>query len=271
MRPARPDSSNRDATTLGGVAVTESGHGPAVLIVHGGSGDGSAWSAVAAALPRDLRVLRYDRFTYRAGTQPSSGAETMAHEVADVLAIADALDGPLVVVGHSSGAVVTLQAARQRTFAGMVLYEPPVAVTEPLGGEALRRARAALDAGKKGEAIAIHIGDIVGMHGLARLIRVVPPVRRAMSRFAPGQIADDEALESVGVGLDQYARIRTPALLLGGAKSPAHLRERLAALAQTLPTVDDVVIIAGQGHMANEGAPQEVARIVAGFAHRVLR
>src|SRR5262249_47462499 len=151
---------------------------------------------------------------------------------------------------------------------GLVLYEPPVAVTEPLGGEALTRAREALDRGDPGRAMTIHMGDIVKMRGLARFMRVFPPVRRALSRFAAGQIADDEALESGGVGLDQYAGITTPSLLLGGAKSPAHLRQRLAALARALPTVDSVVIMKGRGHTANQGAPQEVARIIAEFAHR---
>ena len=256
---------------IAGIRVTESGQGsqpPAILVIHGGSADGSAWSRVTDALPIGLRALRYDRYTYRGTVENQSGEEIMAREVADVLAIADAINGPLLVVGHSSGGVVALQAARRRNFDGLVLYEPPVAVTEPLGGDALRRARAALDAGKAGQAMEIHIRDIVGMRGLARSMRLFPPVKRAMSRFAAGQIADDEALESVGVGLDQYAGITTPALLLGGAKSPAHLRQRLSALAETLPTVDKVTM-RGQGHMANQGAPQELARIIADFARRV--
>jgi hypothetical protein len=33
-------------------------------------------------------------------------------------------------------------------------------------------------------------------------MKVFPPVRRAMSRVAAGQIADDKALESLGAGLD---------------------------------------------------------------------
>jgi pimeloyl-ACP methyl ester carboxylesterase len=257
---------------IGGIRVTESGQGsqqPTILVVHGGSADGSAWSRVMDALPVGLRALRYDRFPYRAPTHTVSGAETMAREVEDLLAIAKAIGDPLLLVGHGSGAVVALQAARRRRFAGLVLYEPPVAVTEPLGGEALKRARAALDRGEPGKAMAIHLGDIVGMRGLARFMRVFPPLRRAMGRYAAGQIADDEALESVGVGLDQYAQVTTPALLLGGAKSPTHLKQRLAALSKTLPTVDSVVIMRGQGHMANQGAAAEVARIITEFANRV--
>jgi hypothetical protein len=43
----------------------------------------------------------------------------------------------------------------------MVLYEPPVAVTGRLGGEALLRSEAALKAGCPGRALQIHFRDIV--------------------------------------------------------------------------------------------------------------
>jgi pimeloyl-ACP methyl ester carboxylesterase len=270
-----PGDAPTRTTDIAGITVTESGEGPAILLVHGGSADGSAWARVAGALPSDFRALRYDRYLYRGHegrTGPvEGGAEAMSREVADLLAIADAVPAPLLLVGHSSGAVVALQAALNRTFAGMVLYEPPVAVIEPIGGDALRRARAALDAGDPDKAIMIHLRDIVRMPAaLVALVRIVAPVRRAMGRFAAGQIADDEALESVGVGLSAYERITTPVLLLGGAKSPAHLRQRLAALAAALPTVDSVVIMPRQGHIANVRAPHDVATIIAEFARRIL-
>jgi alpha-beta hydrolase superfamily lysophospholipase len=70
----------------------------------------------------------------------------------EVLAVAAAAGEPVVLAGHSSGAVVALEAAlaSPAQVAGMVLYEPPVAVTEPLGGDALVRAKAALAVGDPG-------------------------------------------------------------------------------------------------------------------------
>jgi len=65
--------------------------------------------------------------------------------------------------------VVALESAlaARSAFRAMVLYEPPVAVDEPLGGEALRRARAraALDADDPDRAIIIHMREIVGVPG----------------------------------------------------------------------------------------------------------
>lgn len=196
----------------------------------------------------------------------------MGNEVADVLAVAALAGRPLLLAGHSSGAVVALEAAlaAPSRFAGMVLYEPPVAVTSPLGGDALVRARAALDAGNRGQAMKIHLREIVEAPGyLVRLLPVIRPLWRQMTTYAPGQIRDDMALESLGVGIDRYADVDVPALLLGGARSPKHLRARLDALAGVLPQVHSVVILKGQGHLANVVAPGKVAHIIETFADTV--
>jgi pimeloyl-ACP methyl ester carboxylesterase len=152
----------------------------------------------------------------------------------------------------------------------LVLYEPPVAAVEPLGGEALRRARAALDAGDPDRAITIHMREIVGAGRLmVAALRRVPPVWQVVRDHAPAQITDDEAIESLGVGLGRYAPVDLPVLLLGGGRSPAHLRERLDALAAALPRPASVVVLEGQGHMANLRAPGEVAEVIAAFADRL--
>ena len=256
------------------IPVTEAGQGPAVLLLHAGSADRSSWAGVAAALAGRFRVLRFDRWTYRDGHADAApaGADAMAAEVRDVLAVAAAVGERPLLVGHSSGAVVALESALAAppAFRGLALYEPPVAVAAPLGGEALRRARAALDAGDPDRAITIHMREIVGAGRLAvAALRRVPPVWQVVRGHAAAQITDDEAIESLGVGLGRYARLDLPVLLLGGGRSPAHLRERLDALAAVLPRLDSVVVLDGQGHLANLRAPGEVARVIAAFADRL--
>jgi pimeloyl-ACP methyl ester carboxylesterase len=255
------------------IAVTEQGHGRPILIVHGGGGTSESWAGVARHLMVRFRVLRFDRRTYSVpgGVEPTA---TMQNEADDVLAVAASTGEPVVLAGHSSGAVVALEAAlaAPAQVAGMVLYEPPVAVTEPLGGDALVRAKTALAAGDPGRALEIHLREIVRAPGLlARLLPRVRPLWRQMTTFAPGQIRDDANIETLGVGIDRYAALDVPALLLGGARSPQHLRERLDALAAVLPDVDSVVILRRQGHLANVWAPGKVAQIIEPFADRVLR
>jgi pimeloyl-ACP methyl ester carboxylesterase len=258
----------------GPIPVTDEGQGPAVLLLHSGSADRSSWARVAAALAGRFRVLRFDRWTYRDGhADPApAGAETMAAEVADVLAVVAAAGERPLLVGHSSGAVVALESALAdpSAFRAMVLYEPPVAVDEPLGGDTLRRARAALDAGDPDRAITIHMREIAGAgRPMVAALRRLPPVWQVIRGHAAAQITDDEAIESLGVGLGRYARLDLPVLLLGGGRSPAHMRARLDALAAVLPRLEEVVILEGQGHMANLRAPGEVARVIAAFADRL--
>ena len=257
---------------VGDVVVAEWGAGPAILLVHAGGSTGAAWNGVAPVLAEGFRVLVYDRPTYRR-KPPLRGAEAMEAEVADLLAVADAVEGPLLVVGHSSGAVVALQAAlaAPARFAGLLLYEPPLALDRPLGGEALGRARAALDRGDPHEAMVIHVRDIVGAGRFAVLVfRFLPVVGRALVEQAEGQVADDEALRSLGVGVERYAAVDVPVLLLAGERSPARLRAALDALAAVLPRLDSVVVLPGQGHLATVRAPDRVADVIAGFAGRVL-
>jgi pimeloyl-ACP methyl ester carboxylesterase len=255
------------------IPVTEQGHGRTILIVHPGGGNSQAWARVAQTLMVRYRVLRFDRRPYAVLADVELTA-TMENEVSDVLAVAATADEPVLLVGHSSGGVVALEAAlaSPTPFAGMVLYEPPVAVTEPLGGDALIRAKAALAAGDPGLAMEIHLREIVrASNHLVSLLRLVGPLWRRMATFTPGQIQDDANIETLGVGIGRYADLNVPALLLGGARSPKHLRARLDALASVLPNVDSFVVLPHQGHLANAFTPRKIAHIIEPFAARVFR
>ncbi len=163
----------------------------------------------------------------------------MATEAADIVAVAELLGSPVLLVGHSSGAVAALEAALldPTAFAGLFLYEPPMPTRELLAGPAGVRARSALDAGDPVEAMRIHMRDIVRMPAnTVDEMFADARVRAAFAACAPAQIADDEALDALGVGIDRFATLETPTTLLEGGLSPAHLRERLADLAATCRT-----------------------------------
>jgi pimeloyl-ACP methyl ester carboxylesterase len=112
--------------------------------------------------------------------------------------------------------------------------------------------------------------EIVGVPRLmVAAMRRVPPVWQVVRGHAPAQITADEAIESLGAGLGRYARLDLPVLLLGGGRSPAHMRKRLDALAAVLPRLEEVVVLEEQGHMANLRAPGQVAEVIAAFADRL--
>jgi pimeloyl-ACP methyl ester carboxylesterase len=253
-----------------GVRAFDEGSGPVIVVIHPGLDDGRSWRKVAARLSGRFRVVRIVRRHYRLDL-PAPAAYSIAREVDDVLALAKAIGEPMVIVGHSSGGVVALEvlAASPGTFAGAVLFEPPVAIgpPSPAGNAALQRARAAATAGKPGKAMQIFVRDVVGMPAFsAWLVRPLVAVIPRMRALAPRQLSD---LDGVGLRLASYARITTPTVLLGGERSPAHLGECLDALAAAMPGAQKVTL-ARRDHSAHLRAPGEVARVIENLAGKVL-
>jgi pimeloyl-ACP methyl ester carboxylesterase len=254
------------------VRTYDEGRGPVVLVLHGGMDDGSSWSRVASRLTSRFRVVRLHRLQYRLDLKTGRPC-TMAEEVSLVRELVDSIGEPMVVAGHSSGAVLALEslAALPSAFAGAVLYEPPLVIGPPLGGEALVRAQALVAQGRSGKAMAIFLREIVRVPAWAAwLSGMAVPVVPRLRRYAPHQIDDCAAIEELGNRLEVYAKIAVPTILLGGERSPAHLGERLDALERVLPDAERV-LMRGQGHAANAMAPDRVAEVVAGLADKVLR
>lgn len=256
----------------GDIDVVTQGTGRPIVVVHGGTGNRTSWEGVADELSASFRVLRYTRPTYRL-TPPARGSAAVEIEVAEARAVAAWAGEPVVLVGRSSGAVVAIEAAvaEPSRFAALVLYEPPLDVTHSArGAAALRRARAALDDGRPVRAMRIHLTDLVRMpRTVATLLLAVPSARRLFADFAEGQIADDEMLDALPVGLQRFAAVELPVLLITGAKSPRHLRDRSARLAAVLPRSPEQVDLVGQAHGANDSAPDVLAEAIAAFLARL--
>lgn len=253
------------------ITALDDGSGPNLLVVHPGGGDATAWDGVTRHLTGDFRVVRIRRRIYVPGADIAL-PHSMAVEAADIVAIADLLEPPVLLVGHSSGAVAALEAALldPSAFAGLFLYEPPMPTKELIAGTAGVRARAAFEGGDPVEAMRIHMRDIVRMPAtVVDAIFADQHMRAALSAYAAAQIADDEAIDALGVGMDRFATLETPTTLIEGDLSPSHLRERLADLAAALPNAR-MVTLTGQGHVAHLAAPDALAGAIRDMAEQVL-
>ena len=254
------------------ISVLDDGSGPNLLVVHPGGGNAATWDRVTRHLTDDFRVVRIHRRIYSPGADIAL-PHSMAVEAADIIAVAKLLDSPVLLVGHSSGAVAALEAALldPSAFAGLFLYEPPMPTRELTAGAAGARARAALDMGDPVEAMRIHMRDIVRMPvGMVDAMFADQRVQAAFSAYATAQIADNEAIDALGVGIDRFANLETLTTLIQGDLSPAHLGERLADLAATLPNAR-IVTLTGQGHTAHLTAPDILANAIRDMAEHVLR
>ncbi|WP_327677646.1 alpha/beta fold hydrolase [Streptomyces sp. NBC_00467] len=258
-----------------GVPVTalDEGEGPILLVVHPGGGPAISWNGVTAHLADSFRVVRVNRRIYVSPRSTPRLQHSLRTETADVLAIAGLLGGPLVLVGHSSGAVVALETALRSPalFAGVIAYEPPMPTRSPAAGEAGHRARAALDASDPAEAMRIHLRDIAGMPAESvDAMLAYGPTRDALAAYASAQITDNEAIDALGVGIDRYRHLSLPTTLIQGDRSPAQLHERVSDLAVTLPNAH-VITLQGQGHTAHQDAPEVLAGVISEAAGAVSR
>lgn len=106
--------------------VRELGRGRPILVVHGGMGNEVPWLRVAKAMSTRYRVVLIRRRLYRLEI-PVRLEQAIADQVAEVLDVARGFDEPCVIVGHSSGALIALEAlaADSGPFAGGIIYEPP--------------------------------------------------------------------------------------------------------------------------------------------------
>jgi pimeloyl-ACP methyl ester carboxylesterase len=152
------------------VRAYDEGHGPAIVLLGPGLDDGTRDKRLANILAKDFRVVRLHRRQFRldlkADPKLGGAPSTVVGEVEDVLAVVRAVGEPVVLYGHSDGAVVALEAlaASPSSFADAVIYEPAAVIGPPLAGEGgvvLAQARAVLAEGRPGKAITIFSRDAV--------------------------------------------------------------------------------------------------------------
>ncbi|QVQ53971.1 alpha/beta hydrolase [Spiractinospora alimapuensis] len=253
------------------------GRGKPILVLHPGMDDGSTWRRVGAHLATRFRVVIPHRRPYRLDLPASSSAAT---ELEHTRAIVRAVGEPMLVVGHSSGAVAALEALvdMPSAFVGAVLYDPPlVADTLPFATAStpdqpgtIDRARSALASGHPGRAFGTFAREV---------LRLPPPVvwlsmflaatLPRVRRLVPAQIEDAAAIEALGNRLDAYATIDVPSVLLTGERGAGDLHERLAALEERMRDPPRVTI-PKQGHSANRHAPAAVAAVIERLADEVF-
>ena len=101
------------AALAGGTVLTPPAAQPAskagiknVVLVHGAFADGSGWAAVAA-------ILTKDGFTVSVAQPPET---SYADDIKYTRAAIDAMDGPVILVGHSYGGSIITRRATIRRF-----------------------------------------------------------------------------------------------------------------------------------------------------------
>ena len=147
------------------IAFDRSGDGPPLILVGGAMGYRAHAVPLASQLATTFKVFNYDR----RGRADSGDTQPYAvdREIEDLDAVIGATGGSAFVYGHSSGAVLALQAvAAGLNVPKLALHEPPLIVDDsrpPVPDDLVDRLDELIAAGKPDDALALFMTDSVGM------------------------------------------------------------------------------------------------------------
>jgi pimeloyl-ACP methyl ester carboxylesterase len=239
------------------IAFETVGAGPALILVGGALCDRSARVAgrpLASLLAARLSVVSYDR--RGRGDSGDTPPWTIDREVQDLAALISAAGGTAFVYGHSSGALLALEAAVQLpSIAKLALYEAPL-VLDPHRAMSLgplaQRAAEAVAGDRRSEAVELFLDRGMQLPAPTMAQMRQSPVWPGLEKLAH-TLSYDLRLAARGPALmDRAASVRTPTLVMHGDASPDWMREAMKALAKvisgarsrTLPGTHDVDLVA---------------------------
>jgi pimeloyl-ACP methyl ester carboxylesterase len=242
---------SRDDTKI---AYARSGDGPPLVLVHGTAADHSRWTSVLAALEQRFTVYAMDR--RGRGASVDSADYAIAHEFDDVAALVDSIGEPVVLLGHSYGAICSLEATlRTDRVRKLVLYEPPIPVGLPIHPPgSIEPLQALLNKGEKAGVVTTFLTEIV--HMPVGEVMMLQSQSSWSGRVAAAQTIPRELRAAEGYRFDpaQFKAFKVPTLLLLGGDSPAFFKAAIDVVHAALPS-SRLVVLTGQQHVAMNTAP----------------
>lgn len=244
-------TNSRDGTQI---SVRMSGSGPPLLLVHGTTADHTRWDGVSPRLEEHFTVYAMDR--RGRGDSTDVGEYDILREADDVAAVIDSIDEPVCVLGHSYGAVCSLEASLLTpNLRRMVLYEPPIPTGVPMYPPGLPdRMQSLIDDGELESALEMFFREVVQMpdHELVQY-RQLPVWKRRieLAPTIPREMAIDRSYRFEAA---KFSDLRVPTLLLLGGDSPPLFQNAVDTVEAALPEAS-VALLPGEQHIAMDTNP----------------
>jgi len=247
------------------IAFWRSGAGHPLLLVHGTTADHRRWSGILPHLEQHFTIYAMDR-RGRGASGDSPGYDFM-REAEDVAAVVEAaseqVGEPVFILGHSYGAICSLEAALLTdNVSRLILYEPPIPTGLPSYPPGTPdRMQALVDSGELEAALEVFFREVVRMpeHEF-EAYRQLPmwKVRIQLAPTIPRELAFDRTYR---FNAEKFASLQVPTMLLLGGDSPPFFRQAIEIVDSALPN-SKVVILPGQQHIAMDTNPELFVREV---------
>lgn len=236
------------------IAFDQSGEGPAIILVAGATATRLDQASLAATLAPQFTVFAYDR--RGRGDSGDTVPYAVDREIEDIDALITEADGSAFVFGHSSGAVLGLEAARLLgdRIEKLAMYEPPFIIDNsrpPAPQDYVLHLNKLIAEGRRSEAVEYFMADAVLVPAeIVDQMRSSPmwPRLEAVAHTIPydGAIMGD-TMSGNPATLKKWASVTVPTLVMVGGASPAFFHHGAQTLVDILPNAKSR-ILAAQDH-----------------------
>jgi pimeloyl-ACP methyl ester carboxylesterase len=256
---------SKDGTSI---AFERTGSGPPLVLVHGGgASDHKRWEigGVRTALAENYTVYAIDR--RGRGGSGDNHEYNPEREYEDVVAVVDSIDEPVILLGHSLGANISLEAAlRTDNIRRLILYEPafPAGDHEITSEEVVADMQALIDNGENEQALMLFMREVASLSQEEIDAFRKDPWWQSRIDSAPTLPREERFISGYEFDGNRFTNLNTPALLLTGSESPPLFRVATKAVHNALPN-SRIVTLDGQAHIAMNTAPELFLREVMAF------
>ncbi|MGE5291156.1 MAG: alpha/beta fold hydrolase [Micromonosporaceae bacterium] len=237
-----------DGTTI---ALERKGQGPPVILIGGAFNDRTTVAGLASVLAPTFTAVAYDR--RGRGDSGDSGTYAVEREIEDIAALIGHVGAPVKVFGHSSGAILAIDAAAAGlAIDRLVLYEPVYVIenTRPRAGADLAdRLRALIGQDRRDDAVTLFLTEGVAVPAeMVEGMRANPQMWGLFTKIAH-TLPYDVTICGPGAVMpaDRLAAIEIPTLAIGGSLSPEALTAPARAVANAIPGARHITL-EGQDH-----------------------
>jgi pimeloyl-ACP methyl ester carboxylesterase len=249
------------------ISYKRSGSGPPLILVHGTTASHKRWESITPRFEPFFTVIAMDR---RGRGESGDGPDyNLQREAEDIAALADALEEPSAVFGHSYGGLCSLEAALLTdNISKLILYEAPLPSDEPLYPPGVpERMQEEIERGELEAALEIMIREVVKMPDEEFEMYRKLPMWQERIQIAPTIPREMEIELSYTFDPDRLSEVTIPVMLLTGGDSPPFFQKTTQMLHDVLPD-SRIVSMPGQQHIAMDTDPDLFVREMMAFLNR---
>lgn len=218
------------------IVYTKTGSGPVLIQVLGALNKRGRGEKLAELIKSHFTVVSYDR--RGRGDSEDAASYSVDKEVQDIEAIIDDLGGKAFLYGHSSGAILVLQAAQQlgKKIQGIAVYEVPYN-SDP---DALKRAKeyksallTALENDDTAKAVELFVTSVGVSDKQISAMKKLPMWKGLTAMASTLRYDTIELMESYPS--IQTKQISVPTIVIYGEASPTFMAETAKTLTAQIP------------------------------------